>query len=290
MLVRRIVNVYTREFFSDVLVVIGEDEMDIYSRLSQQLTDRKKLSALLVITIALSFGIPQSFADDVIPPPWDRTDPDGTLNPTTQAWDFTQPMFVEVLPNDIGLVGHANVLSGELFNWGDGYPPDLFPLPPLIRLENPEVDYLPGVGLVGIGPNAQVDIFIPDRIDDNPFKDIWFQVTFDEGPPPFLIEGYGEKGPFNPVDVSPPDVVIMGDPLAWHGIPEPGFIHVEHMTMFPNPDWEVLTMGIPTGTLVTQIVVDTISPVPEMETWAMMMAGIGFMGWRLRRKREMHSA
>ena len=29
-----------------------------------------------------------------------------------------------------------------------------------------------------------------------------------------------------------------------------------------------------------------ITPVPEMETWAMMMAGIGFMGWRLRRKQQ----
>lgn len=30
----------------------------------------------------------------------------------------------------------------------------------------------------------------------------------------------------------------------------------------------------------------TVNVVPELETWAMMAAGIGFMGWKLRRRKE----
>ena len=64
------------------------------------------------------------------------------------------------------------------------------------------------------------------------------------------------------------------------------FLRTELWKIRPNPDYERIVINVPSDTLVDQIVVDTISTVPEPSSVllaGLSLAGVGLVALRRRR-------
>jgi hypothetical protein len=210
-------------------------------------------------------------ADDLFPAPW-RGQPRTTL----AEWDFvtaanpTPPDgTLTTVVGDSGGVPMAEMESDlvwdPVFNGSWHTRPEP---PPLI--------------------NTFVYLEIPNWIDQEPLKLIQIQITAQPrftGPGiiemPFVVDVGGISGGtgaghtsqrinFSELEIDPVDGI-------WH--------RTETWQIRPNPDQEVITLDIPQDSLLTQIVVDTISFVPEPGTMILVgvaMASLGTVRGRAR--------
>jgi hypothetical protein len=230
---------------------------------------KKVLSVqLLVILSVMSTG---SYADDLTPPPWrDLAYQYSTLS----AWDFNTSA------NPAAPDGHGPSLPAIVGNGGTP------PIAPSATM-SPNMQYdatSGGWGPIDLLP-GQIHLYIPNWIDNEPLKLIRVQMTY-----------LGDPGAQPSVDlVTGADNVttaVVGTPI---GLPviqilDPPFntqYHLYHdWQMLPNPDYEFIDITVPRDTIVHQIVVDTISTVPEPASavlvgLAIVLAG-GGMHWRKR--------
>ena len=201
----------------------------------------KNLIGSLVVGVLL-LQSPIAFADDLAPPSWDRYEPYTTV----QEWEFFTPG--EISPDGD---------SVELFNPnGD---PSAFPLPfGITYLAGP-----PGFpefgGYLGDVGGGNILFSIPNRPDDRPVKHLHIQISgiWEPGFVPVIDDLFGTIINDPPEDDEHPLGVFIGSDET-----NPGFHRWEDWDIYPNPDFENLSLFIPEGAFVNQVVIDTISAVP----------------------------
>lgn len=221
-----------------------------------------QLSLCLSFACLLTLGCSHSsLADDLTPPPWSRL---GATNYTTAAeWDFMA---------DGGTSPYVADGSGVTTITGDGgggFAPQ--------SLASGDIGWVSyGAnggwqgGINGTGPGA-LNFRIANWVDTEPLKIIWMQTTYDPGPTGLspTVEFIIPTDPL-PIDrvelMSVTDVPIAGDPLGrWH--------RLEVWEIEPNPDFESIQLVVPEGVTVDQVVVDTISTVPEPASVLLLAVG-----------------
>jgi hypothetical protein len=125
------------------------------------------------------------------------------------------------------------------------------------------------------GENGQLVIDMPNWIDEQPVKYLRIQMTYD-GPngastPTMDIVGHDPQGCLTTFIGQVDEVRPDGQQYT-----------ISMWKIIPNPDSEQITVTIPAGLFIDEIVVDTIS-IPEPATMALV--GLGVLGL-LRRRRK----
>ena len=110
-----------------------------------------------------------------------------------------------------------------------------------------------GGGFWNSAGTAQFAANVVNWIDDEPHKLLRIQVTYSGGPAPTITGMVG----YNPVTGDPDSI---GSLLG--GLSIPSTYYYEDWKIIPNPDWEQIVFDLPTGTIVEQLVIDTVSPEP----------------------------
>lgn len=134
---------------------------------------------------------------------------------------------------------------------------------------------------------ARLDFEIPNYDEQNFMKDIFITI-FAESPGTLRVqEMYGI------LDGSAAGVTVK-EVDHKEGFPAIG-IHwyQEHWQLFPNPDREFFTLMVQERTKLFEVDVDSVCytpPVPEPETYAMMLTGLGLLGLTARRRRQKQHA
>jgi len=234
------------------------------------------MKATMAFVALLAIGIHVQ-ADDVIPPPWrDLTDPYSTL----QEWTFSSPAG----PGGVFIADNSTLPESKT---GDGFD-STSPIPgaPCAVIVN--MTWLgPGI-LLSNNPNGQpspneggvITLFIPNWVDSEPLKLFQIQMTFtgDPSTPPAISDMWGYDSDTDTVM----DGVLMDEGVitldATNGI----HLRHEYWTMMPNPDYEQVVIHVPFGLVLNQIVVDTVSTIPEPATASLLGLG-GLLLLRRRR-------
>lgn len=205
-------------------------------------------------------GINPASADDLFPP-----DFRGLPGSMTAEWDFGDP---------------ANPDYADSFNLTELPGADVFPVYPLAELINLSWTVADGDGgWFGLGGGGIVNIAMPNFIDQLPRKEIWVQIKYvPGGASPYVtaVEAFDEEAG-----------QVLGTLNGSIDNPDFGF-RVESWQILPNPDFELIQIYVPAAVTIDQVVVDTISTVPEVSTLALCGGSILVLavGARLRRRRS----
>lgn len=215
---------------------------------------------VLAATMGASTTLGSITRDDVVPPPWERYQPFTTV----QEWEFF----------DNGNIAPDGPLP--TFNPNTTAFPN-FPLlakPGAGVLWDPGVARGSGVGLyIGSGnDDSYIDFCIPNWIDVEPLKLVWIQINgfWDATPAPFVQQIDAFKG---------------ADQLAGGFLDQQDVFPGQHRTELwgiqPNPDVEIIRIFLPEGSIIDQVVIDTISfPTPGA------VSAFGLAGLALARRRR----
>jgi hypothetical protein len=142
----------------------------------------------------------------------------------------------------------------------------------------------PGINLYPLAPPAQVmpasgnvyDLLLPNFVDNMPIKYMRLQLTWSNSGPPINVFSQALDGVNS----------ILGT-ITFASVPVlntagNGFYQYYDIEFLPNPDFERVLVQLPAGGLMTQIVIDTVSTVPEPATMAIL--GLGSLALRIRRR------
>ncbi|MEX2169874.1 MAG: hypothetical protein WD851_11235 [Pirellulales bacterium] len=208
---------------------------------------------IAILLAASLLGATNVHADDLLPPPW-RGQPLTTLT----EWEFASAANPTppdgTIPSVIGDGGGGGPLASifGLVQWdpfdGDGA---------WIGTGTPTT--LPG----------QIILDLPNWIDTEPLKLIQIQMTVQRyirqntdgtteliTPHVASIDAFDPTGPTSSMLLQVlPELIV--DPL--NGT----FLRTELWKIQPNPDYERIVLNVPVDTLIDQLVIDTISRVPE---------------------------
>jgi hypothetical protein len=126
-------------------------------------------------------------------------------------------------------------------------------------------------GILGGMGGPGINLVIPNWIDFEPLKLMWVQITYVGSPtnPPSIVNILSNDNTLATVTVVPAPPVIYPIPLriGVYGL-------AQLFTFYPNPDWESFDIVIPSGVVIDQVVVDTISTsIPEPASLAMLALG-----------------
>lgn len=235
---------------------------------------KRFFNTLLLFRLFLIFAAGLLFsgiagADDLAPPPWDRL---GAANYSTSAeWEFIASGPTPYVADGV----EVPLIIGD---GGGGFTPDMLPDDDIgWVVGDGDGGWLGGAGGIGIGT---LNFRIANWIDTEPLKILRIQMTYERGPAA-LSPYVDEIIPFDPLGIDSialVDVVDAAIPLdpdgRWH--------RVETWEIEPNPDFESVKVIVPEGVLVDQVVVDTISTVPEPTSVLLLAMG----GWVLIRRRQ----
>ncbi len=216
-----------------------------------------RTSVVMAASAAITALGSAAFAHDFNPPPWERFTPYTTF----QEWDFLEDN--EEGPPD-------GTLPGNWFN--EGKPGD-----------TPNFELSGTAGWVasddgtwyGTGNGASFSFFCPNWIDQEPVKWVWIQISGQwatAGGPggPEVTSVTGQKGT---TPVYPGQFVNSGG--------TPGSTLWELWELQPNPDNDWITISMPPGVYISQVVIDTISfPTPGA------VAAFGIVGLGAMRRRR----
>jgi hypothetical protein len=203
------------------------------------------IAACLAILVALCAAT--AHAHDREPPDW-RGDP--------------LSAFFHWLPANPDVPG-SGVLPEPEYWWVDDDDPDTFflehILPQLTTESGTDGEYL--------------ILELPNFFDELPLKLMRVQLTWTGPTPPTITEIIGFSGPTGAssgqIDYSSP---------IWPYTQPTGGYQYHDLSIRPNPDWEVLTIHVPDGVVIDQIVVDTISTIPEPSALLLVLgAAAGFV-------------
>ena len=224
------------------------------------------------IALALSLGLGAagtSLADDLAPPPWDRL---GAANYTTAAeWEFfaSGPMTYVADGVEVPYIGGDG---------GGGFPSDL------LTAGDISWSSYDGDGAWTANPggadDAMLNFRVSNWVDTEPLKIIRVQMVYDRGgtsSAPYVFDII----PFDPLGTdSITPISVTDTPIPLDALDR---IHrLEVWEIEPNPDFESIQIVVPDGVSVDQIVIDTISTVPEPSALAIIGLG-GLLATRRRR-------
>ena len=210
------------------------------------------MKKLLVIAMAIALLLTVAgslMADDFAPPSWR-----GLSGSTWQQWEFSTGQALGILP-DHGYNPYGNPTA------------DVTPAPSKVWYEE-------SFGRTGVWPlSGLIDATIPNQDVQNPYKDIWIQLTWhrtDCGDTPTVWETISHQMAYLESEV------LLAD----------GWYHTTYsIRLVPNPALEIIR--VQNDILVDELVIDTrCVPVPEPSGVAVMLAGLASLGGfaRLRRK------
>lgn len=209
------------------------------------------MKRLLIAAVVAAFVLSLAgslLADDFAPPTWRGSD-----GSTSQAWEFPTDA-----AQDVVAVPYSNIYGTPLA--------DIVPAP--------EKNWLPLYeGRTGVWPlSGSIEATIPNLDNENPYKDIYIQLTWAQTPcpsTPFVWEMYSGK------DATLVSQVQVPGTVWYHSIYT---IHLE-----PNPDSEIVK--IQGDIYVDEVVIDT-QCVPEPAGLLVLLSGVGSLtGMFLRRRK-----
>lgn len=219
---------------------------------------RTRLAQLSVLVVVLG-TMQAARADDLSPPAWTRLQ----FQTTVQEWEFQQPGILAPDGTTPGINpffnpgGMPSATPGPTLTWAASYP-----LPPYPDFQ--------GVYLAQGGSGDYIDFDIPNWVDFEPVKHVRIQVAglwFPAGLPTSQFIGA--------VDNLGGPVVgqFVGDGFSPQAISFE-FHRYFDWDLFPNPDSETFRLNFAPGTIIDQVVIDTIS-VPEPAALAsVLLAGL----------------
>ena len=201
---------------------------------------RHVLTVCLISVAALLASVAQ--ADDFAPPPWVRGDP----LTTSVEWEFLTSASSHIPPDGTTVPTIGGDFTG---------PPaaTIFSTPtPFWSLGDGDGEWSAGIAAISM------EFEIGNWISANPLKYVRIQVTFD-GPAPYVSS-------FNAID----GAAFVPGVLTGSTLFSTTHILIEY-ELSPSPDFELITLTIPAGGSVDQVVIDTLS-VPEPATLLVMAA------------------
>ncbi len=137
-----------------------------------------------------------------------------------------------------------------------------------------------GGGIHNTLTDASFTADVLNWVDHLPEKLLRVQVTYSfgflGGSPPSISNVSG----FGPISGDDPHVRYLNNHV--NGTAPQGEYFYEDWTILPNPDWEQIVFYVPQGTVIEQIVIDTVS-IPEPATMSLLALG-GMAALRRRRK------
>ena len=204
-------------------------------------THVNKFAHILIMVVIAALTVNVASADDLNPAPY-RDDP------------LSVHAHWQVIPG-------TQILELVDFSSVDDSDPStiLDPLPP----SNP-VD--PISDPTGVGKAYQLNL--PNWIDDLPVKYMRIQLTWEDSGIPPVIDGLSGIDSSGPVTVNP----VFSSPI-FPGI-DPFTLYQYHdFELYPNPDAERWLVVLPDNVLLTQVVTDTVSTIPEPATMALLAFG-----------------
>ncbi|MEX2317924.1 MAG: hypothetical protein WD669_12275 [Pirellulales bacterium] len=243
---------------------------------------RERANAALTSTFLFAvclFTMP-ALADDLHPPAYR-----GLTRSTSAEWDFlSAPPDNNIQPDGTSVplvIGDAAPLLDAAFN-NDPHPSGS-------RFGGGSVNWSAmsnGGYLAGPNTSDQGLVFnVPNWIDQEPLKLLRVQITY-QGPAP-TTDVIGSLGvPGTTAGVVAQQVAHVPDTAGLPtGLPPGTNYFYDDWTIRPNPDWEQVVVYMSEGTFVDQVVIDTISFVPEPSSFALAWLGLfGFvaLGRRVR--------
>jgi hypothetical protein len=235
------------------------------------------LSCAALACVATLWGMAAAaFADDLMPPPWR-----GQQFTTQAEWEFLTANNPDppdgTLPT---VVGNGGPFPGPMASMGGAISWDPF-----------DGDGA-WIGNGPIGSMGQIALDIPNWIDTNPIKWVQIQMTVQQYTTTdpldptkmILVTPYVDTiGNFSPPTASSMLVQVM--PTIPVNPTNGTVLRTELWKILPNPEGETIYINVPVDTLVDEIVVDTISTVPEPGTCCLSaLALLGIAATRIRRR------
>lgn len=167
----------------------------------------------------------------------------------------------------------------------DGLP--LFDIPPIVEISNLEYYSDANVsGWMATDGFGILNFALPNFVDFLPLKNLWVQINYYAPNPnpadpltfPWVaaVEASDNEQGF-----------LLGEFTGSFDIPQLGY-RLETWEVRPNPDFELIQIMVPQGVLVDQVIIDTISTVPEASTMVLCgVSGLVIVGvGALRRRRS----
>jgi hypothetical protein len=234
----------------------------------------KRQTNLLLAAAVLLSALGNVLADDITPPPY-RGDP----RSTSAEWGFNQhsgdlndPIFPD---GSLLVIGDFNTQLNNAF-------PDGAPHPSGFAFG--DISYT-GSGWLGGEQTGALAFNVPNWIDQEPIKHLRLQVTW-LGNPTSGSPGTSVSGHFVTSGTTPEEAIEIALPRVGMTLPSNNANYFyEDWMIFPNPFWEQVVIQVPFGTMIDQVVIDSIS-MPEPGSFAItVMGGLGVLAWMARRRR-----
>lgn len=210
--------------------------------------------ASILVVAVLCVLSPFAAAEDLNPPPW-RGDP----LTTAAEWEFlTNTTSLNPDGNDVTLVTGDGLLGTD---------------PVATIIGNMTWDPFDGDGAwisTGLpGEFGYIELIIPNWIDDEPVKYLQIQMTVQPGGGTPFVDTIVPADSAEPIAGVFLTNVIQVPILGPNGLEQ----RTEYWEIYPNPDSEVITIAVPTDSLVDEIVVDTLS-VPEPSSFVLAIGAL----------------
>jgi hypothetical protein len=239
-----------------------------------------RYAPIFAVVLFVAAACRSAIADDLNPP-----DYRGLPRSTSAEWDFlTDQPVNNIQPDGTSVplvIGDAAPLLDAAFA-GDPHPSGS-------RFGGTTVAWTGAIsngGYLATGPSS-VDrglVFnVPNWIDQEPLKRLRVQVTY-QGPAPEtqVFGSLGVPGSSDPVT----EVFVGRVADTSTSLPPNMSYFYDDWTCRPNPDWEQVVIYFSDGTFVDQVVIDTVSYVPEPASAALAAAGLATWGIRRRGSRR----
>ena len=195
----------------------------------------------------------------------------------TLEWDFSQGTLPDPVPTNVYIPPSQSTSESDGVHELSDHPDDETNKD-VMQYRPDQFEWLPSAGYIYNYTNDTkfLDFRLLNFVDDFLLKDIRIQIHHgDSDPVPYV-----QLVSWSEYNQTTGQIINSGTVEKNHGRRDGGSQQVnglwetwEDWRIFPNPDYEGVTLAVPAGTFVYQVVIDTIS-VPEPSTLLLSFAAI----------------